>query len=151
MKKANSNRVQIGVPGVTQSLALVRKIVTHLAAEAGFPEEEVDKIEIAVDEACTNAMEHAYSKLSPKPPVRVEIEISPGRFVVDIIDRGASFDFASYVPPRFPDHWDAGHTRGVGLYLIKQCVDEAHYDRLPDNANRLRLVKKLNRAAYSST
>lgn len=142
--KIDNHCVQVSVPGETHSLALVRKIVTHLASDAGFPEEEVDKIEIAVDEACTNAMEHAYRSMSPKPHVQVRIESRDDVFIVDIIDQGAKFDYASYVPPKFPDHWDSGHTRGVGLYLIHQCVDETLYETLPDNANRLRLVKRLN-------
>jgi serine/threonine-protein kinase RsbW len=134
--------VEVTVPGETHSLALVRKIVTHLATEVGFPEEEVDKIEIAVDEACTNVMEHAYRTVTPKPPVQLHVRADEGEFVVDIIDRGQPFDLSTYTPPRFPDHWHAGHTRGVGLYLIKQCMDETIYERLPDQINRLRLIKR---------
>jgi len=144
MAGVDQNRnVQIRVPGDTHSLSLVRKIVTHLATAAGFPAEEVDKIEIAVDEACTNAMEHAYREISPKPPVRLDIRASSREFVVDVIDEGKPFDFDAYQPPQFPDHWNAGNTRGVGVYLIKQCMDETRYDRLPDAGNRLRLVKRM--------
>ena len=136
--------VQVIVPGVTSSLALVRKVVTHLAADAGFAEEEIDKIEIAVDEACTNAMEHAYRDFSPKPSVQVEITATDTELVIDILDVGASFEYAAYVPPKFPDHWNEGNTRGVGLYLIHQCMDQLTYEQLPNETNRLRLIKKLS-------
>ena len=59
-----------------------------------------------------------------------------------IIDSGKTFDFSSYRPPTFPDHWDQGHTRGVGLYLIKQCMDEVTYHQLEDRRNKIRLVKR---------
>ena len=141
-----SRVVQVTVPGETYSLALVRKIVTHIATTAGFQEPEVDKIEIAVDEACTNAMEHAYRKLSPKPHVEIHITSDPERMVIDVIDQGATFDFASYKPPCFPDHWDHGHTRGLGLYLIGQCMDSISYEQISGTENRLRLVKHVHAA-----
>jgi len=142
--------VHISVPGHTKSLALLRKIVTHVATIVGFPDHEVDKIEIAVDEACTNAMEHAYRTLTPPPPVILNIHTSEDALTVDIIDQGKAFDFESYIPPRFPDHWDAGHTRGVGLYLILHCMDDMSYEQLEDNSNRLRLVKHRNGACSAS-
>jgi anti-sigma regulatory factor (Ser/Thr protein kinase) len=146
MTKQKSRTVQVNVPGETCSLALVRKIVTHLASSAGFPEIEVDKIEIAVDEACTNAMEHAYRAMSPKPHVEIHINVSEGHFTVDVIDRGNTFDFAAYNPPTFPEHWNRGNTRGLGLYLIKQFMDEINYERISDTENRLRLVKHVHAA-----
>ncbi|MFH0880459.1 MAG: ATP-binding protein, partial [Lentisphaerota bacterium] len=102
------------VPGETHSLSLIRLVMTHLAEMAGFQEEDIGKIEIAVDEACTNVIEHAYHSHSPKPPIRVEVETHPDQFIVRIKDEGIPFDYDSYIPPKFPDHWTEGHTRGVG-------------------------------------
>jgi anti-sigma regulatory factor (Ser/Thr protein kinase) len=95
-------------------------------------------------------MEHAYRSLKPPPPVILNIQASEEALTLDIIDRGKPFDFDSYIPPRFPDHWDAGHTRGVGLYLILHCMDDMSYEQLADNSNRLRLVKRLNDACGAS-
>ena len=129
-KEADSVRFRI--PGESRFLFLVRTVVTALARAAQLAEDEVDKIEIAVDEACTNVLDHAYRKTHPKPPIDLEIRVSDSQFIVDVIDRGSPFDFKAYVPPRFPDHWMEGQTRGVGLYLIKQCMDEISYDAFPD-------------------
>ncbi len=135
--------VRLRVPGDTRFLALIRTVVTSLARAAGFDENDVDKIEISVDEACTNALEHAYKHAAPKPPLDVEIHSLPHKFIVDVIDEGAPFDFTAYIPPKFPDHWISGQTRGVGLYLIQQCMDEARYEQLSRRTNRFRLVKNL--------
>lgn len=135
--------VRIRIPGDPRYLALVRLVVTTLARSAGFAEEDIDKIEISVDEACTNVLDHAYRDAEPKPPIDVEIRSSAGDFIVDVIDCGRPFDFSSYVPPKLPDHWLSGQARGVGLYLIKKCMDDAQYESLPEQRNRLRLVKKL--------
>lgn len=139
--------VTLRIPGETRYLALVRMVVTELARTAGVPDFEVDKIEIAVDEACTNVMDHAYRNASPKPPINVDIQLGPGQFVVDVIDQGTPFDYNAYVPPKFPDHWLNGRTRGVGLYIIRKCMDEARYDQLPGKTNRLRLIKRFQPAA----
>jgi len=134
---------ELHIPGETRALALVRMVVTSLAEEAGMPQEEIDKVEVAVDEACSNVLEHAYEALTPRPPVHLFIETTKDQFVIDIIDQGERFDFEAHVCPKFPDHWYEGHTRGVGLFLIKQCMDSVCYERLPDDRNRLRLVKKI--------
>ncbi|MBP7829531.1 MAG: ATP-binding protein [Kiritimatiellae bacterium] len=139
----SAENVQIRVPGEARFLGLIRSVITMLARTAGFPDVDVDKIELAVDEACSNVMEHAYGDAAPKPALELEIRWEPGRFTVDIVDQGEPFDFAKYVAPRFPDHWVDGECRGAGLYLIRSCMDETQYESQPGHANRLRLVKLL--------
>lgn len=135
------------VPGDANSLAVIRWVITRLALTLGLKPDEVDQIEVAVDEACSNVLDHAYRTLSPKPPLHLEIHLKDTDFIVDIIDQGHSFDYTSYIPPKFPDHWIEGHERGVGLYIIRQFMDEVHYESLPDKRNRMRLIKKVQRAA----
>ncbi|MBN2561689.1 MAG: ATP-binding protein [Phycisphaerae bacterium] len=142
---------ELRVPGEAQSLALVRMVVTSLAEAAGLTPDEIGKVEIAVDEACTNVLEHAYRTLSPPPPVDLCIQAGKRQIVIDIIDQGKTFDFGNYVLPKFPDHWNQGHTRGVGLYLIKECMDAVEYERLPDNRNRMRLTKHITGKKQAAT
>jgi serine/threonine-protein kinase RsbW len=136
---------ELQVPGEAKSLALIRMVVTSLAEEAGLPQDEIDKVEVAVDEACTNVLDHAYAECVPHPPVRLHIRTENNEFVVDVVDEGAAFDFERHQTPKFPDHWWGGHTRGAGIFLIKKCMDNVHYDRLPNERNRLRLVKVIPR------
>ena len=138
--------VQIRVPGELRFLALIRSVITMLARTAGFPDVDVDKIELAVDEACSNVMEHAYRKACPKPAIELEVRWEPGRFIVDIVDQGEPFDFSNYVAPKFPEHWMGENSRGAGLFLIRSCMDETQYDSQPGRTNRLRLVKLLQPA-----
>jgi serine/threonine-protein kinase RsbW len=143
---STQDAVRLKIPGDARYLALVRQVISVLAAGAGFPDEEVAKIEISVDEACTNVLDHAYRHSSPKPPIEVEIRFAPGQLVVDVIDQGKTFDFGAYVPPKLPDHWMNGQTRGVGLYLIRKCMDEMSYEQAGP-VNRLRLVKRLRQVS----
>jgi len=142
-KLPEKDKICFRIPSDPRFLFLIRAVVTALARTAKFKPDEVDKIEVAVDEACTNVLDHAYHDVFPKPPIDLEIETTGDTFIIDIIDHGLSFDFASYKPPVFPDHWIKGQTRGVGLYLIKRCMDDVQYEQLPENMNRLRLTKKI--------
>lgn len=144
MNGISPGSIRLRIPGEARFLFLVRAIVTAIAESIGLPEIEVDKVEVAVDEACTNVLDHAYSELSSKPPIDIEVTVDEKALVVDIIDYGNCFDFSSYTPPRFPDHWLDGQTRGVGLYLIHQCMDGVSYEPLSERQNRLRLTKRRN-------
>ena len=141
--------VRLRVPAEVRYLSLIRSVVETLARGADIEDEDVYKIELAVDEACTNVIEHAYRSTAPKPPLELEIRLAPEQMVVDILDQGQSFDFDAYTAPVLPDHWLQGQTRGVGLYLIRKCMDDAKYERA-GNANRLRMTKNLHRVVTAS-
>jgi len=132
----------VQVPGENRSLAFLRMALTTMADEAGLGQDSIDQVEIAVDEACTNVVEHAYRQFKPHPPIYIEVQVRDGEFVIDIFDEGPYFDFDHFESPRFPDHWWGGHCRGAGIYLIRSCVDQVQYDRLSDERNRLRLIKR---------
>ena len=53
-------KFSLHVPSSTQNLALIREFVTSVGAQAGLGEDDVAKLELAVDEACTNVIEHAH-------------------------------------------------------------------------------------------
>lgn len=142
-----SRRVfRLEVPGDSKSLALIRLLISHLAASVGYDEIESTKVEIAVDEACANIIEHGYSSLSPKPPILITVDLTGDDFVVEITDEGKTFDMRNYVAPTFPEHWDRGNTRGVGVYLMNQCMDQVSFGRTGEDQNRLRMTKKLQPA-----
>lgn len=132
---------EIEVPGEAHSLALIRMMVTSLAEMAGMDENRIGEIELAVDEACSNVVDHAYRGMNPHPNFNLSVYVEDNDFVIDIVDRGRHFNFNAHVMPKFPDHWDEGNVRGVGLFLIRKTVDQVSYEQLPDKRNRLRLVK----------
>lgn len=145
-------KLTLRIPARPESLALVRAIVTQMAEDAGLPEQEVGKVEIAVDEACTNILEHGYRGLEVKQPeIELQIARDDSALRVQIFDRARPFDMTTYSVPTFPDHWHDGHTRGVGIYLIRRCMDEINYRRLQDDRNMLELVKYLAPAAGGTT
>lgn len=139
---ALKNSHELLLPGNPTSLAIIRWVITRLATAAGLSEEDVDHVEVAVDEACTNVLDHAYRSMDPKPPLHIAVTTSEDAFTVDILDRGTTFNYGSYAEPEFPDHWLEGNERGVGLYLIHQFMDDVQYETLSGHQNRMRLIKR---------
>jgi serine/threonine-protein kinase RsbW len=95
-------------------------------------------VELAVHEACTNIVEHAYGGI----PGRIEIILSlikePRRLVVELHDSGRSFKLSEVTNRDFTEP----QINGYGLFLIYQLMDEIEY--LPQSGdNRWYLVKNL--------
>lgn len=95
-------------------------------------------VELAVHEACTNIVEHAYAGI----PGRIEIILSlvrePRRLVVELHDSGRSFKLPEISQPDFNEP----QVNGYGLFLIYQLMDEIKYQPQSGD-NRWYLVKNL--------
>ncbi len=82
---------QITIESRTDRLIEVRDFVSAAAREFGFADEDVSKIALAVDEACTNIIKHAY-RFDPQKDIVVSVSGKNGAFVVAICDRGEVFN-----------------------------------------------------------
>lgn len=96
-------------------------------------------LDLAVHEACTNIVRHAYRD---RPAGKIEavltLEEAPTRFILDLYDTGQPFD-----PTTIPDPClDKPHVHGYGLFLMKELLDDVHYRSLADK-NHWRLVMNL--------
>jgi len=76
---------ELRVKSRTENLSEIRDFVSLNALNAGIPEATVEKIILAVDEACTNIIKHAY-KHSPEGEIIIKVEYDEDKFTVTIID-----------------------------------------------------------------
>ena len=80
MSVRNKKRTgQLRVKSKTENLSEIRDFVSSKAREAGIPEITVENIILAVDEACTNIIKHAY-KLSPEGEIIIKIGYDKEKF-----------------------------------------------------------------------
>lgn len=86
------------VKSKTENLSVVRDFISSAAAEINIPKDVAENIILAVDEACTNIIKHAY-KYSPDGEIIVKVKPSLSKFVVSIIDTGLSFEPDSIPEP----------------------------------------------------
>lgn len=116
-------------------LGVVRGTVEQFAAALGFEDAQCRKITLAVDEALSNVIRHAY-KNECNHIVQLTCQAQPEWLEFTFVDRGEPAD-----PAKICGHpLDDVALGGRGTHLIRQIMDEVSYERLPDH-NRLRLKK----------
>jgi serine/threonine-protein kinase RsbW len=127
----------------TERLIAVRDFVSSAAREFGFADEEVSKIALAVDEACTNIIKHAY-KFDPHKELTVTVKGGNGAFEVSISDTGRQFNPSSVQPPDMKEYLSHFRRGGLGVYLMKTLMDKVEYNIEPGKPNEVRLIKYLS-------
>jgi serine/threonine-protein kinase RsbW len=132
----------LGVPSEAESMALVREFVRRVSKQAGFETNDISKITMAVDEACTNIIEHAYGYDVTKE-VKLKAIIQNEALRIEIIDTGKGFDPTLVKPDAIEKLVTERRSGGLGIRLIKSLMDDVHYEISPGNKNELHLTKKL--------
>ena len=134
----------ITIQSRTERLIRVREFVSTAARKFGFGDEDVSKIALAVDEACTNIIKHAYES-DPRKNISVTIKGRNGTFEVAIRDSGAEFDPAGVPSPDMQEYLTHYRRGGLGMYLMKSLMDKIEYNIKPGRPNEVRLTKYLHR------
>jgi serine/threonine-protein kinase RsbW len=120
-------------------LTAIRHAVRALCRQAWGSDtaDAVDELELAVTEAATNVIRHAYEG-QPGLPIEMVLEGDAHQVGVTLLHRGQGFDRRAIPPPSF----DGSREGGFGLYLIEQSVDEVDYFRDERGWWGIRLVKQ---------
>ncbi len=109
-------------------LQCISAFVREAAQRVGFDPSQINRIELAVDEACVNVIQHAYAQ-GKDGYLEVRVRGEPGcRLVVTLIDQGEPFDPAlarTYDPSQPLDESREG---GFGLYLMRQIMDDLRFE-----------------------
>lgn len=116
------------------------QFTAEAAKSAGFGEEKINDISIAVEEALVNIFNYAYPEKTGDTMVACRIE-NDRRFVIEIIDEGESFDFESIEKPDVEADIGDRQIGGLGILLIKELMDSVDYRR-DSGRNILQLMVK---------
>lgn len=130
------------VPSSTANLVLIREFVNRVGEQSGLDESELAKLELAVDEACANVIEHAYGH-NKTEEVTIRATFDEEEIRIEVLDTGRGFDPDSIDEAEVARLIEERKTGGLGLRLIRNLMDEVHYEIQPGKKNELRMVKKL--------
>lgn len=136
---SNSVTYQIAIEAATSNLSEIRKFVAKHAREHGFSEKHISDIQLAVDEACTNIIKHAYSFDKTKK-FTIELEFDGAQLSIILTDKGAGFDPDRYQKPDLKKQIEKKKRGGMGVYLIKTLMDDVSYTANTEK-NVLRMSK----------
>lgn len=143
MSVRNKNSVsELRVKSKTENLSRIRDFVSLNAHEAGIPDTIAENIMLAVDEACTNIIKHAY-KLSPEGEIIININYDDEKFTVTIVDYGKSFDPDRIPRPDLQKYYKEHRVGGLGMYLMKSLMDDVKYTSVPGEYNQVLMSKKI--------
>ena len=126
----------------TAHLKEVRDFVGQVVRASEVGADLQNRLVLAIDEAVTNIIKHAYEE-GRKDAVDLRIDVSPSRFEVVIHDRGKSFNPSALQDLEITAHVQAGRTNGLGVFLMRQIMDEVEYVFKEGIRNELRMVKYL--------
>ena len=116
------------VPGRTEFLAAIREATRRLAQAAGFDPAQADQLALAVEEASTNVIEHAY-RGAPGRVVEVRYDDRGEDLRVEVVDDGEAVD-----PRAVPDvdlrrYASERRTGGLGMHLMARIMDSVTFRR----------------------
>ena len=134
--------VRLRVPARAEYIALARLALSGLADIVTLPEELLADLKLALTEAVSNSVRHAYADGSGF--VSIVYELSGAALAVEVVDDGKGFD-----PERPPTLEGEELTEGgLGIAIIRTIADEFELQSSPGvRGSRLRFVKRLHQPA----
>ena len=139
-----TKRFALHVPSSTENLAMIRDFVKSIGTQSGMEDLDVARLELAVDEACANVIEHAYDDDTSKE-VEIRASVDETSVQIEVVDTGKGFDPAAVEQLKVKDLMTAKRSGGLGMRLMKSFMDEVHYEVQPGVKNELKMVKRLKK------
>jgi len=135
-------KADLVVSNEMQNLAVVRDFLLKTLDKGEVPSKPARLITLAVDEAVSNIIRHAYVDFS-RGTRTIDITVSVRNVCVEITlrDSGRDFDPSGQDAPDLQRHVEERRRHGLGLFLIRKVMDEVEYVFRAGVENVLRMVK----------
>ena len=114
------------------------QLAVGMAEKAGFDEDDLMKIGMAVRESVVNAVVHG-NRYSANKKVRFSVVHTPQRFTIKVADQGEGFNVEDLPDPLAPEN--LLRTSGRGIFLIRSFMDEFDLRRGESGGMEVTLVK----------
>jgi serine/threonine-protein kinase RsbW len=119
----------------------IRDMVDRTGRDAGLSDKEIYKVQLAVDEACSNIVEHGYGGEGKGDIECICVDVGDGLKIV-IRDWGPAFDPNGVPEPNLTESVQDVKLRGAGIFLIRSMMDEFDFVSSPKSGNTLTFVKR---------
>ena len=133
-------KYELSVSSDLSNLARIGQFIVDTTRDLRLSGDEAFAVEMAVDEACANVMEHAYDG-KPDGTIEVTCYIEEDRFVVTIRDQGESFDPTIVPCPDTACPLKDREIGGLGLHFMRTLMDEVQFEFDTPEGNVLRMTK----------
>lgn len=132
-----NEKVSITFPSRPKFLYVMRSAVYPVLVDAGFSKKDTRKIVLALDEACSNVIKHAYEG-DPAGTISLTLDVSDTDLRIEIRDTGKKVDISTIAPR------DLAEIRpgGLGTHFIGSVFENVEYDTSGPKGTLLVLTKK---------
>jgi serine/threonine-protein kinase RsbW len=139
VSNGNGSTVRLTIPARAEYITLCRLALTGIARVRDLSDEVLADLKLALTEAASNSVRHAYVGADHAGLVEISYELLPDRLVIEVTDEGEGFDPADADGP--PEELSEG---GLGIAIIRAIADEVEIGKQPDGrGSRLRFEKTL--------
>jgi serine/threonine-protein kinase RsbW len=135
---AGDRSIRLTVPAKAEYITLGRLALTAIARVRPFSDETLSDLKLALTEACTNSVRHAYND-GRSGTVEIVYQLEPDRLVVEVTDDGQGFEPSEVEGDGNSDLSEGG----LGIAIIRAVADEVEIDERASGGSRLRFVKFL--------
>jgi anti-sigma regulatory factor (Ser/Thr protein kinase) len=123
------------------NLAHVADFVADAAKKTKLSQKQFDDLQMAVDEAVTNVMEHAYAGRNDGP-ISIRLRVDEKELYVEIRDQGKVFNPKKVKKPNIKSPLSERSIGGLGIFFMKKLMDKVEFTR-DQTGNITRMTKKL--------
>jgi serine/threonine-protein kinase RsbW len=135
---AEARLVRLTIPARPEYITLGRLALHAIAGLRPVSDETLHDLKLALTEACTNSVRHAYEG-GRVGNVEIVYKLEPDRLIVEVGDEGAGFELAD----RAGDGNGDLEEGGLGIAIIRALADEVEIGPREEGGSRLRFVKFL--------
>jgi serine/threonine-protein kinase RsbW len=139
-----TSKFKLRVTSDMKNLTAISDFVSAFARESALNDDETFALQMAVDEACANVIEHAYGG-RPDGTVIIECRLANDEVLLIIRDRGRPFDPQAVPRPDMTAPLAKRHEGALGLYLMEKLMDVVQFEFDPAKGNKLTMKKKVHR------
>ncbi len=139
--EALPRRAQATFVGSLEQLARVRAFIAHRAPLLGCGDQDTFALELACDEAATNIINHAFPERNGE--LRVELWREAEAVIVTLSYHGQAFDPLQIPEPVLDVPLEQRPIGGLGLYFMRQMMNEVHFEFDAVQGNRLTMRRVL--------
>ena len=118
-------------PATLASLESIQTFIAGHVSKEGFDIRGFPSLPLIVEEIIVNIITHAY-KNTDAGIITIELKILPDRISISFSDRGHPFDPRALAPPDITKSIEEREIGGLGLFMVRQMVDEIKYHRVHD-------------------
>jgi serine/threonine-protein kinase RsbW len=130
--------VRLTIPAKPEYITLSRLALSGLARVRTFPEDTLADLKLALTEACSNSVRHAYA--DEEGHVDISFELLDDRLIVEVADDGSGFELGDSATNGGEELSEGG----LGIAIIRSIADEVEIGGGPEGrGSRLRFVKLL--------